>query len=132
MTKFNICFILIVEILLILILEVKVHAHDCFYDDTKKPMKYIYEDCIGKHFIQDITVVLYCNNYTLCIIKDEVQSISFRNCLKSDLYKSKLNLDQFTKLRAINISYFGFKNLPGNIFFYDTHLEQIIATHNAI
>lgn len=106
------------------------HTHDCYYDEAEKHVEYICDGPVGERFDQRTFQTLFCHNYPNEIIRREIQSVGFRNCLISGM--TTFNLWDFGDVRVLNISYFGFKTLSDYMFDGNNQLKRLIMSHNEL
>lgn len=96
------------------------HTHDCYYDEPTKHVEYICSGPIGNHFDHRTFQILYCHNYESGIHRNDIKSLSFRDCSFSGM--SNLNLWHFSSLRVLNISHFGFESLSERLLRHNPSL----------
>lgn len=114
--------------LLILSVLIESHTRDCYYNESRNHVEYVCDGDVGKRFNQKTNEFLYCHNYYSGINRTNVESMGFRNCyiLEMDTF----NLWNFSGVRVLNISTFGFEYLPDFLFKGNSRLERITLSHN--
>lgn len=114
--------------LLICLNLIKSHTRDCYYNEIRNHVEYVCDGDVGKRFNQRTNDILYCHNYYSGINRPNVESVSFRNGLIFEM--NTFNLWNFSSLRVLNISSFGFEYLPDFLFKVNIWLERVTLAHN--
>lgn len=104
------------------------HTRNCFYNESRNHVEYVCDGDVGKRFNQKTNEVLYCHNYYSGINRANVTSVSFRNCFI--IAMDTFNLWNFSGVRVLNLSHFGFEDLPDLLFKGNIHLERVTFSHN--
>lgn len=123
-----------VTFLTILSSVITFEVSNCSYDETEHDIKYICDvnnDKFNTLFGDQMMENLYCNNYPLEFIIDEIAMLSFLGCKGNELSNDFLNV-HYSNLNILDISHTDIETIRGSDLKNLHRMYMFSASHNRL